>query len=135
MKKGFANVILVGVVIILVAIAGYFVFRKPTPAGTLSPTKQNIEEQYSQERTAGTQTPAPKDTSNKNLVICDSKKESEIAESLYKSGPDEDTKSKNPVIVGFYTTREGNRDLKEIYKDPAQAEKYGWGAYYDFIEG
>ena len=79
--------------------------------------------------------PTQQTTSTVNkLVVCDSKKENEISRLRQEGGVVKDIDSGSPVIVGFYTTRE-NPHLKETYRDLEQAAKYGWGGFYDFIEG
>ena len=68
------------------------------------------------------------------LVVCDSEKENEISRLRQEGGVVKDIDSRSPVIVGFYTTRD-NPHLKETYRNLEQAAKYGWGGFYDFIEG
>lgn len=73
-------------------------------------------------------------TKNQNLLICDQIKEGNILSSKEEHGVVKDIRKRNPSIIGFYTTRV-NPNLKETYRNLEQAIQYGWGDYYDFIEG
>jgi len=136
-QKGFINIVIIILVVAIAGTVGYFalVKKQTLPIETNQPQQTNTPVTSQTPTTKNNPTATQQATSiNNKLVVCDSEKEKEISRLRQEGGVVKDIDSRSPIIVGFYTTRE-NPHLKETYRDLEQATKYGWGEFYDFIEG
>lgn len=110
MQRGFSN-IAIGVIVGLVILGG---------AGSYFLWSQNLRIKPL--------------VQNQDLFVCDREPTEQIVLLKQEHIVVKNIREQSSTIVGFYTTRE-NTDLKETYRNLEQVIAYGWGDFYDFIEG